>query len=84
MSPKNQQKQSGKPSSDIIARMVQYEVVSDGPRFTVAGYKGRRAGEIGTVVGILSLKHVPGYEVVLRFSDNKTDSFNPYQLFPVN
>lgn len=62
--------------------MIRHQTVPDGGRFTVGGVVGRRACEIGTVVGILALKHAIGYEVVLRFDDGKTNTFEPHQLFP--
>lgn len=43
---------------------------------------GRRGGEVGTAIGVIGLKHVNGYEVLVEFSDGKIESFNPMELFP--
>lgn len=65
-----------------LTRMVRYEEVPDGTWYRV-GSGDSRAGGIGQVIGILALKHSPGYEVVLQLTDGKVDTFSPLQLFPM-
>ena len=71
-----------KPTPENIARLVHYEVFNTGQRWQVAGFGGRRSGQIGVAIGTLALKHAGGYEVVLRFPDGKIDTFAPMSLFP--
>lgn len=70
-----------KPSPEVIASLVHYEVFNNGARWIVGGM-GRRGGQIGVAIGSLALKHAGGYEIVLRFPDGKIDSFSPMALFP--
>jgi len=63
------------------SRFVRCEPIADGQRYRV-GPGDRRTGQSGVVVAIISLKHSPGYEVVLHLDSGKQDSFAPMQLFP--
>ncbi|MBN9365431.1 MAG: hypothetical protein J0H59_00185 [Comamonadaceae bacterium] len=38
---------------------------------------------IGQVVGIIQLKHSPGYEIVMRMATGKIDTFSPHGLLPI-
>jgi hypothetical protein len=68
-------------SPDQIAKLVRYEATPNGARWIV-GSGDSRAGQRGTCIGIVSLRHVPGYEAVLQLDSGKVDTFNPMQLFP--
>ncbi len=63
-----------------LSRLIRYEEVKNGPWYRV-GSGDSRAGGIGQVIGVLSLKHSQGYEVVLQLTDGKIDTFSPLQLF---
>ena len=64
-----------------VSRFVRFEETPNGGRYRV-GPGDRRAGHTGKVIGVISLKHADGYEVVLQLDDGKIDSFAPMQLFP--
>lgn len=63
-----------------LSRLVRYEEV-DGGRWVV-GHGDRREGQRGKQIGVVSLKHVGGYEVVLHLDNGRVDTFSPMQLFP--
>lgn len=64
-----------------ISRLVKYEPMPNGGVVRVLGV-GRRSSEIGQCIGIISLKHASGYEVVVRFDDGKIETFSPMGLAP--
>lgn len=64
-----------------LSKLVRFEETPDGARWIVGG-GDRRAGLRGKCIGIVSLRHAGGYEVVLQLDNGKVDSFNPWQLFP--
>lgn len=75
--------QRKRPAVTDLYRLVRCELVTDGAWWRVGGGGGRRSGETGLAVGILSLRHAGGYEIVLQFADGKVDSFQPLNLFVV-
>lgn len=64
-----------------VSRLVRFEKTPNGARWLVGPGDGRQ-GQRGKCIGIVSLKHAPGYEVVLQLDNGKVDSFAPMQLFP--
>jgi hypothetical protein len=64
-----------------LARLVHFEETPDGQRWVV-GAGNSRAGMRGRSIGVISLKHSPGYEIVMQLDNGRIDTFAPYQLFP--
>ena len=78
------QQSLGLETRDIdLAKFVKFEPSTSPMRYTVSGAGGRRSGQTGLCLGVISLKHASGYEVLLEFPDGKVDSFAPLDLFPV-
>lgn len=65
-----------------LARFVDFTPSVHDTSWRVSGIGGRRSGEVGQEVGVIGLRHAPGYEVLLRFEDGDVDSFAPHALFP--
>lgn len=65
-----------------IRKFVHFEPVEDGREVFVGGMGGKRSQGRGVVVGIISLKHAGGYEVLVQFGDGKIEAFAPMSLFP--
>lgn len=65
----------------FVAGVVRYEETPDGSHWRV-GPGDQRQGQVGRAIGILALRHVSGYEVVLQFDGGKVDTFSPMQLMP--
>lgn len=63
-----------------LARLVRYEAVEDGNWFRVGPGDGRQ-GQVGQQIGVVALKHDPGYEIVLHMQNGRVDTFAPMQLF---
>lgn len=74
-------KRTRRAGSVDLSRLVRYEEVANGSWFRV-GSGDSRVGDVGQVIGIVSLKHGSDYSVVLRLADGAVDSFAPMQLFP--
>jgi len=53
-----------------ISRFVKFEAATSEVYYTPAGM-GRRAGEAGKLVGVITLQHSSGYEALLQFPDGK-------------
>lgn len=66
-----------------LSKFVRFTETPIRQRYRVGGGDGR-ANQCGYAVGIISLRHSPGYEVVLHLDNGAQDSFSPMQLFPVN
>lgn len=64
-----------------LSRFVQWNEYPERPLVRVGGV-GRRAGQVGSALGNVALKHASGYEVVVQFSDGRVESFAPLDLFP--
>lgn len=64
-----------------LARLVEFKETPDAPRWRV-GAGNNRQGQHGQQIGVVSLKHTPGYEIVLQLDNGKIDTFSPMQLFP--
>jgi len=45
---------------------------------------GERAGQVGTEVGVLRLKHAYVHEIVLRFEDGGVEGYLPMDLLPAD
>jgi len=66
-----------------LNRLVTFEPAHTPGYWSVGGEGGRRSGEVGECLGVISLRHASGYEVVLQFPDGAIDTFAPMNLFPV-
>lgn len=66
-----------------VSKFVKFEASTGTQRFQVGGVDGRRSGEVGLCLGVISLRHAGGYEVLLEFPDGKVESFAPMALFPM-
>lgn len=64
-----------------LARLVRYEAVEDGPWWRVGPGDGR-AGQVGQQIGVIALKHAPGYEVVMHMQSGRVDTIAPHGLYP--
>jgi len=65
-----------------VSRFVTWTPVEDGQYLRV-GSGDQRAGQRGRQIGVIALKHSPGYEVVMQLDNGRIESFAPMQLFPV-
>lgn len=61
-------------------RFVNAELIENGARYRV-GAGDSRSGQSGTAIGVISLRHSAGYEIVLQLDNGRVDSFSPMQLF---
>ena len=64
-----------------VSRLVEWNPTPYGTRYRV-GSGDKRAGQTGTMLGTIGLKHAPGYAVVLQMDNGKVESFMPMSLFP--
>ena len=66
-----------------IAKLVQWNPSPLGARY-VAASGDKRAGQTGTVLGTIALRHASGYEVVMQMDGTgKIETFAPRGLFPL-
>ncbi|MGH8463091.1 MAG: hypothetical protein ACRER5_03025 [Pseudomonas sp.] len=66
-----------------IAKLVQWNPSPLGARY-VAASGDKRAGQSGTVLGTIALRHASGYEVVMQMDHTgKIETFAPNGLFPL-
>lgn len=66
-----------------LSRFVEFQPNELGGYCKPAGV-GRRAYEVGRVLGSLSIRHARGYAIVLQFPDGKIETFDPMGLFPAD
>ena len=62
-----------------ISKLIGYTPVEDGPWYRI-GAGDKRVDQIGQQIGVLFLKHSPGYEIVMHMQSGKVDTFAPLQL----
>ncbi|ODP34990.1 hypothetical protein [Pandoraea sp. ISTKB] len=68
--------------SELVAKFVEVTLHDgDGVRWVV-GPGDKRAGQSGTVIATIGLRHSSGYEIVLKLDSGKIDCFAPMQLYP--
>lgn len=65
-----------------LARLVDYTAVEDGSWYRVGSGNGR-VGQVGQQIGVIALRHSPGYEVVMHMQNGRVESFAPHNLFPL-
>lgn len=64
-----------------VGRFVTFTPDPAGARWEV-GPGDKRAGQVGTCLGIIGFRHASGYEVVLQLDNGRIDSFAPLSLLP--
>ena len=69
------------------AKFIEWNPNPLGARVQVSlapGYSTKRAGEVGEVIGSLSVKRCGAYCILVKFADGKVEAFNPGTCYPAS